>query len=163
MIENTPSCFTSTQWKAKKEQHHYRQEFTMPWARKKTTRKFRVQMMSQLVTTAWSLYFTCITQLHSAAPGRTSTQGIQWKVPSQNNRKDSSFNKEFPLVWHFETRHSFICQAALIQAEHGLHTVTPLVERLPSPHLCASRSKWQCEGKQRGKLCWSKWSWASAP
>lgn len=61
-------------------------------------------MMSRLFTTAWSLYFTCITWLHSTVPGRIFTQGIQWSVlvsRRSQSKMIAATKKEFPLVWHF--------------------------------------------------------------
>lgn len=49
---------------------------------------------------------------HTAERARLHTLAVQ---------NDSSFYKEFPLVWHFQTSCLFVCQTTMIQAEHGFH------------------------------------------
>lgn len=124
-------------------------------------------MKSQLFTTVWSLYFTCITWLHSTVPGRIFTQGIQRSVlvsrrsQSKKQKNNSSFDKEFPLVWHFPDQLLVCLPDNRDPGWKMASTMTTSGEHLP---LCTSRSVWQWEGKQCGAmLSHGKWSWANAP
>lgn len=120
----------------------------------KTTRSSECRWCHDYFTTAWSLYFTCITSLHSTVPGRIFTQGITAERPiSQDvhSQNYSSFNKEFPLVWHFPDTAAFVCQTTTIQAEHGFHNKHLLVWRHSEPlPLCTVLPRLYDSGK-----CWA--------
>lgn len=111
-------------------------------------------MMSQLFTTAWSLYFTCITWLHSTVPGRIFTQGIQQSVlvsRRPQSKMIAASSEEFPLVWHFPDQ-LLVC----LRDNHDpgwtwLPEWQLLVSIFPSvrPGLCDSRKG------SSSALCWA--------